>query len=430
MAAWRERAQFRIEIRMEIQMEKNHRVAVTGMAGISPIGNDWRSIRSRLGEYRNAIVPMPEWADYDGLNTKLGAPAAKFDLSGKYTRKTMRSMGRIALMATRASELALLDAGLLEHALLKSGQMGVAFGSSAGTPSAIGDFGRMMEDRSTKGINATTYIKMMAHTAPVNIGVFFGLTGRVITTSSACTSGSQGIGYAYEAIRAGKQIAMIAGGAEELCATEAAVFDTLFATSVKNDAPGTTPSPFDARRDGLVIGEGAGCLILEDMAHAQARGAKIYAELVGFGTNSDGCHVTQPNAATMQTAMQLALDDAGLQASDIGYINAHGTGTQQGDIAESHATERLFGAQTPISSLKSYMGHTLGACGALEAWISIEMMREGWFAPTINLEQVDTQCAPLDYITQVGRELQTDYVMSNNFAFGGINTSLIFKRYA
>lgn len=411
-------------------MEKNRRVAVTGMAGISPIGNDWSSIRARLGEYRNAIVPMTEWADYEGLNTKLGAPAAQFALSDKYTRKSMRSMGRIALMATRASELALLDAGLLEHPLLKSGQMGVAFGSSAGTPSAIGDFGRMMEDRSTKGINATTYIKMMAHTAPVNIGVFFGVTGRVITTSSACTSGSQGIGYAYEAIRAGKQLAMIAGGAEELCATEAAVFDTLFATSVKNDAPDSTPSPFDAKRDGLVIGEGAGCLILEELEHAQARGATIYAELVGFGTNSDGCHVTQPNALTMQTAMQLALADAGLQPSDIGYINAHGTGTQQGDIAESQATAQLFGQHTPISSLKSYMGHTLGACGALEAWLSIEMMREGWFAPTINLQQLDAQCAPLDYIMHEGRQLQTDYVMSNNFAFGGINTSLIFKRYS
>lgn len=411
-------------------MEKNRRVAVTGMAGISPIGNDWSSIRARLGEYRNAIVPMTDWADYEGLNTKLGAPAAQFALSDKYTRKSMRSMGRIALMATRASELALLDAGLLEHPLLKSGQMGVAFGSSAGTPSAIGDFGRMMEDRSTKGINATTYIKMMAHTAPVNIGVFFGVTGRVITTSSACTSGSQGIGYAYEAIRAGKQLAMIAGGAEELCATEAAVFDTLFATSVKNDAPDSTPSPFDAKRDGLVIGEGAGCLILEELEHAQERGATIYAELVGFGTNSDGCHVTQPNALTMQTAMQLALADAGLQPSDIGYINAHGTGTQQGDIAESQATAQLFGQHTPISSLKSYMGHTLGACGALEAWLSIEMMREGWFAPTINLQQLDAQCAPLDYIMHEGRQLQTDYVMSNNFAFGGINTSLIFKRYS
>jgi 3-oxoacyl-[acyl-carrier-protein] synthase II len=407
----------------------SRRVVVTGMAGISPIGNDWASIRERLGQYRNAVVRMADWLDYEGLNTKLGAPAAPFELGERYHRKAIRSMGRVALMATRASELALADAGLLEHALLKSGDMGVSFGSSAGTPSAIGDFGRMMEERTTKGINATTYIKMMAHTAPVNIGVFFGLTGRVITTSSACTSGSQGIGYAYEAIRAGKQLAMVAGGAEELDATEAAVFDTLFATSTRNDAGHTTPRPFDAGRDGLVIGEGAGCLILEEMEHAQSRGAAIYAELVGFGTNSDGCHVTQPNAGTMQKAMQLALRDAGLLPSDIGYINAHGTGTQQGDVAESQATLQVFGRTTPISSLKSYMGHTLGACGALEAWISIEMMREGWFAPTINLEQIDPECAALDYIVGEGRALQCEYVMSNNFAFGGINTSLIFKRW-
>jgi 3-oxoacyl-[acyl-carrier-protein] synthase II len=306
--------------------------------------------------------------------------------------------------------------------------MGVSFGSSAGTPSAIGDFGRMMEERSTRGINATTYIKMMAHTAPVNIGVFFGVTGRVITTSSACTSGSQGIGYAYEAIRSGKQLAMIAGGAEELCATEAAVFDTLFATSTRNDAPQATPRPFDSARDGLVIGEGAGCLILEELEHARQRGATIYAELVGFGTNSDGTHVTQPNAATMQKAMQLALADAGLEPSAIGYVNAHGTATAQGDVAESQATAAVFGKTMPISSLKSFMGHTLGACGALEAWITIQMMREGWFAPTINLEVVDSACAQLDYIRGESRSIDCGYVMSNNFAFGGINTSLIFQR--
>ncbi len=405
------------------------RVVVTGMAGISPLGNDWQTVRARLGEYRNAIVRMHEWDIYEGLNTKLGAPAAPYTLSDKYNRKSTRSMGKIAIMAARASELALLDAGLLDSPLVKSGQMGVSYGSSAGTPSAIGDFSRMMEEHTTKGINATTYIKMMAHTAPVNIAVFFGITGRIITTSSACTSGSQGIGYAYEAIRSGRQTAMIAGGAEELCAADAAVFDTLFATSVKNEAPGTTPSPYDVHRDGLVIGEGAGTLILEEFEHAQARGAHIYAELVGFGTNCDGCHVTHPNTETMKIAMQLALDDAGLQAADIGYVNAHGTGTQQGDIAESHATQQIFGNSVPISSLKSYMGHTLGACGALEAWISIEMMRAGWFAPTINLKQLDPQCAELDYIVDTGRELQCDYVMSNNFAFGGINTSLIFKKW-
>jgi 3-oxoacyl-[acyl-carrier-protein] synthase II len=406
----------------------NRRVVVTGMAGISPLGNDWATIRGRLGQYRNAIVRMADWEDYEGLNTRLGAPAAEFELSPRFNRKTMRSMGRVALMATRATEMALEDAGLIDSELLKSGRMGVSFGSSAGTPSAIGDFGRMMEERSTRGINATTYIKMMSHTAPVNIGVFFGATGRVITTSSACTSGSQGIGYAYEAIRSGKQTAMIAGGAEELCATEAAVFDTLFATSTRNDAPHTTPRPFDKARDGLVIGEGAGCLILEDMEHAQARGARIYAEIVGFGTNSDGCHVTQPNSATMAQAMRLALEDADLPPSAIGYVNAHGTATQHGDIAESHATHSIFGSGMPISSLKSYMGHTLGACGALEAWISIQMMNEGWYAPTVSLTDIDPECAPLDYIAAEGRHMQCDYVMSNNFAFGGINTSLIFKK--
>jgi 3-oxoacyl-[acyl-carrier-protein] synthase II len=406
----------------------NHRVVVTGMAGISPLGNDWPTVRARLRSYRNAIVRMRDWEDYEGLNTRLGAPAAPFDLSARFNRKTQRSMGRVALLATRASELALQDAGLLDHPLLTSGRMGVSFGSSAGTPSAIGDFGRMMEERTTRGINATTYIKMMAHTAPVNIGVFFGVTGRVFTTSSACTSGSQGIGYAYEAIKSGKQVAMIAGGAEELDATEAAVFDTLFATSVRNDEAQLTPRPFDCARDGLVIGEGAGCLILEEREHALARGATIYAELVGFGTNSDGTHVTQPNAATMKVAMQLALEDAGLAPAAIGYVNAHGTATQQGDVAESQATSEVFGKRVPISSLKSYMGHTLGACGALEAWFSIEMMREGWFAPTINLNDVDPACGELDYIRGEGRRLDCEYVMSNNFAFGGINTSLIFKR--
>jgi 3-oxoacyl-[acyl-carrier-protein] synthase II len=407
----------------------SRRVVVTGMAGISPLGNDWPTVRARLGEYRNAVVRMDDWSTYEGLNTQLGAPAAPFELSSRYDRKATRSMGRVALLATRATEMALADAGLLEHPLLKSGDMGVSFGSSAGTTSAIGDFGRMIEERTTRGINATTYIKMMAHTAPVNIGVFFGLTGRVITTSSACTSGSQGLGYAYEAIKSGRQTAMVAGGAEELCATEAAVFDTLFATSVRNDTPHLSPRPFDRERDGLVIGEGAGCLILEEREHALARGATIHAELVGFGTNSDGTHVTQPNAATMQTAMTLALRDAGLAPEAIGYVNAHGTATQHGDLAETCATSALFGKRMPISSLKSYMGHTLGACGALEAWMSIEMMREGWFAPTLNLNEVDPQCGELDYIRGEGRRIDCEYVMSNNFAFGGINTSLIFKKH-
>jgi len=186
---------------------------------------------------------------------------------------------------------------------------------------------------------------------------------------------------------------MLAGGAEELSGPAVAVFDTLYATSTRNDEAHLTPRPFDAARDGLVVGEGAATLVLEEYEHARARGARIHAELVGFGCNSDGAHMTQPSAPTMARAMQLALDDAHLQRDAIAYVNAHGTATDRGDVAESAATAQIFGERMPISSLKSYVGHTLGACGALEAWWTIEMMNRNWFAPTLNLTQVDPACA-------------------------------------
>jgi len=404
------------------------RVVVTGMAGISPIGNDWQTVAERLKNKITGIQTMHDWAKYEGLNTRLAAPV-DFVKPAHYTRKQTRSMGRVALLATYATELALIDAGLLNDPCLSSGQTGIAYGSCAGSLDAVAEFGNMLINHAVDGLNATSYIRMMAHTAPVNIGLFFGINGRVYTTSSACTSGSQGIGYAYEAIKYGRQQVMVAGGSEELSATEAAVFDTLFATSLRNDEPDKSPRPFDRDRDGLVIGEGAGTLILEELEHALARGANIYAELVGFGTNSDGLHVTQPDSASMQIALRLALQDAQLEPAAIGYISAHGTATEHGDKAESHATFAVFGSNTPISSMKSFTGHTLGACGALEAWVAINMMNEGWFHATANLDNIDPECARLDYIKEDVRNLNCDYVMSNNFAFGGINTSLIFKRW-
>ena len=405
------------------------RVVVTGFAGYSPIGNSWKQILQNLKDLNNGIQYIAEWDEYEDLNTRLGAPVVDFELPASFVRKRIRTMSRVSLLATAATEQALRTAELLDSPVLQSGRTGVSYGSSTGGTEASTDFVRMMTNKRTSGITATTYIRMMSHTAPVNIGVFFGLQGRVIPTSSACTSGSLGIGYAYEAIRYGAQDVMIAGGAEELCPTEAAVFDTLYATSTQNDTPELSPRPFDQGRDGLVIGEGACTLILENRNHALKRGAKIYAEVLGFGTNSDGQHVTQPSPETMQTAMELSLLDAGLKAEDIGYVCAHGTATERGDIAESEATNAVFGNTTPVSSLKSYMGHTLGACGALESWLAIEMMNHDWFAPTLNLDNIDPRCAPLDYIQGAGRELHTDYVMNNNFAFGGINTSLIFGKH-
>lgn len=404
------------------------RVVVTGMSAITALGDDWETFKAALIKGENAVENMSQWQFINGLNTNLAAPIKHFEKPKHYSRKMVRSMGRVSLMATRATELALEQANLLEHPSLTNGDTGISYGSSIGSTDPLVAFGRMMDTGEMTGVTATSYIQMMAHTAPVNVGVFFGLKGRVITTSSACTSGSQGLGYAYEAIKFGRQKIMVAGGAEELCVTEAAVFDTLYATSCKNDTPKATPRPFDKDRDGLVIGEGACTFVLEELEHAKARGATILAELVGFGCNSDGVHVTQPTDVTMQVAIEQAIQDAGIEPSQIGYVNAHGTSTDRGDVAESHATYNALGA-VPISSLKSYLGHTLGACGAVEAWASINMMKDNWFTPTVNLENVDPDCAPLDYIKGEGRTIETDYVMSNNFAFGGINTSLIFKRW-
>lgn len=405
------------------------RVVITGMGGITALGNDWSTIQKRLKAKHNAVQNMPEWSEIEGLNTNLAAPINDFMLPEHYTRKRIRGMGRVSLMAVRASELALNQAGLLNDPLLTSGQVGVAYGSSTGSTKATQEFLTMLEDKNTYGITATTYIQMMPHTTAVNIGLFFGLTGRIIPTSTACTSGSQAIGYGYEAIKHGYQTIMVVGGGEELCPSEAAVFDTLFATSQKNDTPQLTPRPFDKDRDGLVIGEGAATLILEELEHAKARGATIYAEVVGFATNCDATHITQPNMATMQVCMAQSVAQSGISVGEIGYISAHGTATDRGDIAESLATAALFGNNVPISSLKSYYGHTLGACGALEAWLSIEMMNANWFAPTINLDSPDPLCAELNYLMGDGKELDIEYLQSNNFAFGGINTSLIIKRW-
>ncbi|HDY7738381.1 beta-ketoacyl-ACP synthase [Vibrio vulnificus] len=405
----------------------NRRVVVTGMSGVTAFGNDWQSVEPKLRALENATQFMENYQQYEGLNTKLAAPVVDFELPSHYKRKQVRGMGRVSKLATVATENALRQAGLIDEDVLRNGQTGIAYGSSTGSTDAIGAFGVMLNDKTTKAITATTYVQMMPHTTAVNVGLFFGLRGRVIPTSSACTSGSQAIGYAYEAIKHGYQTVMVAGGAEELCPTESAVFDTLFATSLKNDQPKTTPSPYDKDRDGLVIGEGAGTLVLEEYEHAKARGAKIYAEIIGFASNCDAAHVTQPQMETMQICMEMALQNADLHPKHIGYVSAHGTATDRGDIAESNATQNAIG-KVPISSLKSYFGHTLGACGAIEAWLSIEMMNSGWFSPTLNLTNLDPDCGDLDYIAGTGREMDIDYMMSNNFAFGGINTSLIFKR--
>jgi 3-oxoacyl-[acyl-carrier-protein] synthase II len=404
------------------------RVVITGIGGITALGEDWPTIRARMLRGQTAVRAMPEWDRYTGINTRLAAPVTGFSVDDRYSRKATRTMGPISKMAVYATERALEDAGLRQDPVIKQGRCGIAYGSSFGSVAPVTAFAELKMHGASKSLNGTSYLQMMGHTAAVNIGLFFNVTGRIIPTSTACTSGSQAIGYAYEAILAGKADVMLAGGAEELDVTEAAVFDTLYATSTRNAQPGTSPRPYDRDRDGLVIGEGAVTLVLEERDRAMARGAKIIAEIAGFACNSDGTHATQPQYGTMALALAGALEDARLDAHAIGFVNGHGTATEGGDIAETKATNAVFGAKMPIHSLKSYFGHSLGACGAIEAWLGIEMMRDGVFVPTINLDNVDERCAPLDYVMHEPRKLQIDYLMSNNFAFGGINTSLIFRR--
>lgn len=406
------------------------RVVVTGIGGVSALGSDWPTIEAGLRARQNSVRVMDGWQRFVEMGTRLAAPVTDFAPPAHWTRKQLRSMGRVSQFAVRSAELALADAGLAADATLRDGRMGVACGSSVGSTADIKDFADMLSSGRSEGLNANSYVRMMPHTTAANIGIFLGLTGRIIPTSSACTSGSQAIGYSYEAIRHGRQEMMLAGGAEELCPSQAMAFDLLYATSRRNDAPGRTPQPYDRDRDGLVVGEGGCMLVLESLESAERRGARIYAEIAGYASNSDGTHVTRPREETMRRVMQMALDDAGVAPGAVGYVNGHGTATEHGDIAETQATHHVFGARMPISSQKSYLGHTMGACGALESWITIEGLRHGWFPPTINLEHIDPRCGELDYLTGEGRRIDTEYAVNNNFAFGGVNTSLVFRRLA
>lgn len=404
------------------------RVVVTGMALASPLGCSVEGAFSELHKFKNCVEKWSVLDEFEHMNTHLAAPVRNFVVPEHFTRKIRRTMGQVALMSTAVSEDALKDAGLLGDDIVSNGLTGVSYGSSSGSLESIIDFYTMQVEKKIRCVNSGSYVKMMPQTTTVNISMYFKTKGRLIPSSTACTSGSMGIGFAYEAIKNGYETVMIAGGADELHPSHIAIFDTLYATSLKNNNPDLTPAPFDRDRDGLVLGEGAGTLILEEYEHAKRRGAKIYAEVIGFGTSTDGSHITNPNHETMGSALELAIKDAQISPDDVGYVNAHGTATIQGDIAESIATYDIFKRAVPVSSLKSYTGHTLGACGAVEAILSIQMMNNNWYAPTLNLKNVDTNCAPLDYIKGEAREIKTNIIMSNNFAFGGINTSLIFRK--
>lgn len=405
------------------------RVVITGVGLASPIGNDFETIVDALKQQRHGIVFMPQWEEFQGLRTRLAGLVTGLDLEKRYPRKKVRTMGRVALLSTYATEQAVTDAGLTPEDL-ENQQTGIAYGSTHGSSTAQEKFcSGLFATHSLKGLEGSTYLKFMSHTCAANLAQYFGTKGRIIPTSSACTSGSQAIGYGYEAIRSGQQDIMLCGGAEEMHFTHAVIFDIMYATSVRyNDRPEYGARPYDKERDGLVVAEGAGTVVLESLERAEERGAPIYAEVIGYGTNCDGSHVVSPSAEGMGAVIDLALRDAAIPAEAIDYINAHGTGTEAGDIAESQAVHKIMGDRVPLSSTKSYTGHTLGACGAIEAIFCLAMLRDKFISCQRNLIEVDERCAPLNFLRGDTRAADLRTVMSNNFAFGGINTSLIFRR--
>lgn len=404
------------------------RVVVTGIGLLSPFGEGLDTTLDAIARGESGVRLLPEFQDWKGLRTKIGAPQPDLDYASGVAPKYRRSMSGAALLAMHTTLQALEDASIcLDDATLSDGRTGLAFGSGIGSTDEIAAFALASERKEAKGLTALSYHKIMAHSCAANIAVFLGCTGRSLPTSSACTSGSLAIGLGYEEIMIGRHQMMIVGGAEYLTPAVAAVFDAMYATSTKNDSPILTPAPFDVERDGIVVGGGSCTLILEDRDHALRRGAKIYAEISGFATNNDGHHVTQPNPTTIERVMRSALKSAHLMPTDIDYVNAHATGTAVGDIVEAEATHAVFGDNTPVASLKGYLGHTLGACGAIEAALTIGQIRRGVLFENRNLSTIDPRCASLQLLRSNRSDVRLRHAISNTFAFGGVNTAIVFS---
>jgi 3-oxoacyl-[acyl-carrier-protein] synthase II len=337
-------------------------------------------------------------------------------------------MGRVGVLAALSVRDAVTDAGLPAE-VVASPSCGVAYGSTVGSTAAQEDFLRpILNDKSIRGLLASNYLQFMSHTCAANIALMFGCKGPVIASCTACTSGSQGVGIAYEQVRFGRVPICLGGGAEELHILHAGIFDIMRATSAGYaDTPERTPRPFDRKRDGLVVGEGAACLVMEEYERARKRDANIYAEIIGYGQGCNGTHPTNSDPEGICIAINAALRDAELAPSDIQHINAHATGTDVGDAAEAEAIHRIFGAKVPVSALKGYLSHTLGASGAIESAATIVMMRDGFMAVSKNLDEPDPALPPIDHVLGSARQAPIRIAMNNNFAFGGINTSLVFR---
>ncbi len=403
-------------------------VVVTGVGIISPLGNSYKELFAALIAGRSGVRQLPELERVGGLRSRLAATVQGIEPK-QIPRKYRRSMSNMSIYAYLASRQA-LEMAVYPEEQLSSGRMGVSIGSTLGSTETSESFFRdYFRDYSLERMKSGLFFQLMGHSCAANVAQSLGITGRVLAPSSACATSCQAIGYAYEQIAFGRQDAILCGGADEFHPLTVATFDVMHAASTDfNQQPNEAPRPFDSRRDGVVCGEGSGIFLLEKKSSALARGVEILAEIVGFATTSDTSSIANPDIGSMVECMQLAVEDAGLQPAQIDYVNAHATGTEQGDIAEAEAIGRLCGDQTPVSSLKGHLGHTMAASGAIELAGSLGMLQNQILIGTRNLQQIDERCAAVQHL-QENRRQCLQYILKNNFAMGGINSTIILRSY-
>jgi len=410
----------------------NNRVAVTGIGALSPLGLDTSTMWQGLTSGKSGIDRITLF-DASSFETKIAGEVKGFEPANYMNPKDVRRNDRFSQMAVAASLEALKQAGLKIDDSNK-GDIGVIIGSGIGGLTTLFEQTKVLLERGPDRVSPFLIPMMMPNIASAQTSIVLGAKGPNLCTTSACSSGSDAIGIAYETIRRGDAKVMISGGSEAIInPVGVSAFNALKAISTRNNEPQLASRPFDAERDGFVIGEGSGILILEDLSFARKRGAEILAELVAYGATGDAYHITAPieSGEGAAQAMQIALDKAGLKPDEIDYINAHGTSTQLNDKMETKAIKTVFGTQAykvPISSTKSMMGHLVGSAGAVESIICIMTIRNGVIPPTINLTHPDPEC-DLDYVPNTARQAKVAIAMSNSFGFGGHNSVLIFRKY-
>ena len=408
------------------------RVVVTGIGLVTPVGSDRKSTWDGLLAGRSGIDYISLF-DSEGYTSRIAAEVNGFDAADLLGRKVAKRLDRFSQFAAVASLEALEDAGI-DMATEDPDRVGVLIGSGVGGIITITEQHKVMLDKGPKRVSPFLVPMMLGDMASGQVSMMIGAKGPNFSTVSACATGADSIGEALEMIRRGRADVVIAGGTEAaICEISVAGFNSCMALSTRNDDPQGASRPFDSERDGFVLGEGAGVLILESIEHAEKRGANVLAELAGYGASSDSHHVTQPHpeGEGAARAMKWALDDAKLQPEDVIYINAHGTSTPMNDKFETIAMKRMFGDHVynlAISSTKSMTGHLLGAAGGIEAAFSVLAVNEGAIPPTINLENPDPDC-DLNYTPNKAVKQEVEVAMSNVFGFGGHNASLVFKSF-